>query len=199
MILNWLDGLMIFIIIYTISKGLRLGLILSLFSIIQVILNILIVKIYYPMVSEFITNTPALYNFFRTITNGVLKILFYSKVKGDINFISNLFAQGLLKVIITISAILIVFIISNALIGFILELFSFLLKAPILKQLNKMGGIIFGLIEGLFIIYILSMILLPISTLFPQSFIGEGVENSIILYYLKDLKINLNIIDGDFI
>ena len=197
--MNWLDLLIIFIIIYTISKGLRLGLILSLFNIIQVILNILIVKNYYPVVSKYITNTPVLYNFFRIITDGILRILFHSKIKGDIHYIPNLFAQGLLKVIISISSIIIVLLISNAIISFILGLFSFMLRAPLLKQLNKMGGMIFGLIEGFFIIYLLNLVLSPISTFFPHSFIGEGVENSIILYHLRDLTLDLNIFDNNFI
>lgn len=197
--MNWLDLLIIFIIIYTISKGLRLGLILSLFNIIQVILNILIVKNYYPVVSKYITNTPVLYNFFRIITDGILRILFHSKIKGGIHYIPNLFAQGLLKVIISISSIIIVLLISNAIISFILGLFSFMLRAPLLKQLNKMGGMIFGLIEGFFIIYLLNLILSPISTFFPHSFIGEGVENSIILYHLRDLTLDLNIFDNNFI
>ena len=128
-----------------------------------------------------------------------MRILFHSKIKGDIHYIPNLFAQGLLKVIISISSIIIVLLISNAIISFILGLFSFMLRAPLLKQLNKMGGMIFGLIEGFFIIYLLNLILSPISTFFPHSFIGEGVENSIILYHLRDLTLDLNIFDNNFI
>ena len=78
----------------------------------------------------------------------------------------------------------IVFCLANMLISLILGSFSFLLDVPILKQLNKTGGILFGLIEGLFIIYLLNLVLSPIASIFPESFIGIGVYNSLIFNYI---------------
>lgn len=192
--MNWLDIVIIFILIYTTTKGLRLGFILSIFNIIQVILAVMITKVYYPTVYGYIINNPKAYNIFKSITEVVLKILFHSRIKEEANFISNLFSTGLLKIIITITAMIMVFTLANILISLILGIFSFLLDVPILKQLNKAGGIIFGLIEGLFIIYLLNLILFPIASIFPQSFIGSSVYNSLIFAYLSGL--NFNFTDG---
>lgn len=190
--MNWLDIVMIFILIYTMMKGLRLGFILSIFNIVQLILAVMITRVYSPIVYGYIINNPKVYNIFKGITELILKILFYSKIKGEINFLSHLFAAGMLRVVITISSMIIVFILSNIIIGFILGLFSFLLDVPVLKQLNRMGGLIFGLIEGLFIIYLLNFILSPIASIMPQSFIGSSIHNSLIIDYLKNLDLNLD-------
>lgn len=188
--MNWLDLIMVFILIYTTAKGLRLGLILSIFNIIQIILSIIITKRYYPIVYGYIINNPKVYNIFKGITEVILKIFYRSKVKVEANYIHNLFSTGLLKVIITIFAMIIVFCLANILINFILSLLSFLLDVPILKQLNKVGGIIFGLIEGLFIIYLLTLVLSPVASIFPHSFIGTSIYDSIIYGCLKNLDFN---------
>lgn len=192
--MNWLDMVIIFILIYRTTKGLRLGFVLSIFNIIQVILAVMITKVYYPTVYGYIINNPRAYNIFKGITEVILNILFHSRIKEEANYISQLFSTGLLKIIITISAMIIVFTLANIFIGLILGAFSFLLDVPILKQLNKAGGLIFGLIEGLFIIYLLNLILSPIASIFPQSFIGSGVYNSLIFDCLNSL--NFNFTDG---
>ncbi|HFL3828513.1 TPA: CvpA family protein, partial [Clostridioides difficile] len=46
--MNCLDMIVFFILIYTVTKGLRLGLILSIFNIVQIILSIIITRRYYP-------------------------------------------------------------------------------------------------------------------------------------------------------
>lgn len=187
--MNWLDMIMIFILIYTISKGLRLGFVLSIFSIIRVILSIIITRRFYPVVHGYIVNNPTVYGVFENITELILNILFYSRAKDNPNFIPNLVSEGLVGVIIMILSVIIIFGIANALISVILEFFSLFLNVPVLKQLDKVAGIIFGLIEGLFIIYILNVISSPIAIFFPETFIGKGILNSLIFNHLKDVNI----------
>ena len=134
-----------------------------------------------------------MYNIFKGITQFVLKILFYSKNKVNANFIADLISKGLLKIIINLFAIMLIFGLANILINLFLELFSFILKAPVLKQLNKLGGSIFGLIEGLFIVYLLNIVFSPIASTFPESFIGKGISGSIVWDYLNDINLMFNI------
>src|SRR5690625_912906 len=94
-IMNWVDLFIIFILIYTVARGSRLGLVLSIFNIFQIILSVTITKSYYPLVRDYIITTPKIYNIFRVITGLILKILFYSKSKAEVYFISNLFSKGL--------------------------------------------------------------------------------------------------------
>mgnify|MGYP000960677818 CR=1 FL=1 len=187
--MNWVDIIIISILIYTVIKGLSFGLVLSVFNIVQIILSAILTKKYYIYVYGYINDNPKIYNLFNKMVQFILNILFYSKSKKDLDFIPNLISKGLVNIIIGIFSIIIIFWLSNILISILLELFSFLLKVPILKQLNKIGGIIFGLLEGLFIIYLLSLILTPISSVFPKTFLGKGILGSRILKYIKEISL----------
>lgn len=191
--MNWLDIVIITILIFVIFKGFRSGLIGSIFNILRIILSVTITKRYYSQVSGYIINSPRAYNIFESIFGLISNILFYSKNKREPDFISNLLSRGLVNIIITLFAIILVYWLSNKLINLVFGLFSHIMKVPILKQLNVIGGILFGLIEGLFIIYLLNLIISPVAIFFPQSFIGRGVSNSIVFDYLKEINQMFNI------
>lgn len=181
------------ILIYTTTKGFRLGFTISIFNIVRILLSVALTKRYYPSIYGYIINNPNVYNIFEVIVQFVLNILFHTKNKENPSFIPNLISKGLIKIIISLFAIALIFWITNKLIKIFLGLFSFVLKTPVLKQLNKFGGILFGLIEGLFIIYLLNLVLSPIASIFPNSFIGKGVFNSLVFDYLKEMNLMFNI------
>jgi len=187
---NWIDIIIISILIYRMLKGFTLGLVLSIFNIIQTILSVILTKRYYIYIYGYINNNPKIYNLFEKMVEFILGILFYSKSKKDFSFIPDLISKGLVGLIIKIFSIILIFWIINFLISIVLELFSFLLKTPILKGLNRISGLIFGLMEGLFIIYLFSFILSPISTIFPNTFLGEGIINSVILNYIREISLS---------
>ncbi|NLW21750.1 MAG: CvpA family protein [Tissierellia bacterium] len=193
--MNWLDIVFLFILIYNLTKGLRLGFVLSIFNIVQIILSVLITKRYYPVVYAYIINSPKIYNLFKGLTEWLLKILFFSRDRNGFNIIPNLFSQGLLKLIISIFAIIIIFSLANILASTVLGAFSFLLNVPVLKQLNKIGGMLFGLMEGLFIVYLLNMVLYSVAAVFPKSFIGKSIDGSIFCDYFRDLNFILDFIN----
>lgn len=186
--LNWLDIIIIIILIYNISKGLGMGFIVSIFNIIGFIISIYITSMCYFSIYSFIMNSPVLYGVFEGLTEIILTILFYSKAKNKSNFIPDLISEGIVKLIVMILSALVIFMIINALVNMLLALLSSLFKVPILKQLDKAGGMIFGLIKGFFIVYFLSTIFTPIAVFLPESFIGKGVHNSLILLYFRDFN-----------
>lgn len=188
--MNWIDIIIISILIYRMLKGFTLGLVLSIFNIIQTILSVILTKRYYIYIYGYINNNPKIYNLFEKMAEFILGILFYSKSKKDFSFIPDLISKGLVDLIVKIFSIILIFWIINFLISIVLELFSFLLKTPILKGLNRISGLIFGLMEGLFIIYLFSFILSPISTIFPNTFLGEGIINSVILNYIREISLS---------
>lgn len=193
--MNWLDMIIIGIIAYNIFKGLRLGFVASFFRIVGFILSLYIASKYYFSVYNFIMNNEALYKAFEKLTEFILTIVFYSKAKDNPDFVPGLISDGIVKVIIVIVSAIAIFIIVNLVVNMLLELLSSIFNAPILKQLNKLGGMIFGLIRGFFIVYIISLILTPIAMFFPESLIGEGVYNSLILMYIKDFSFYNMILD----
>ncbi|NLV76131.1 MAG: CvpA family protein [Tissierellia bacterium] len=195
--MNWLDIAVITILIFAMIKGFRTGLIGSIFNILRIILSVAITKRYYSQVSMYIINSPRVYNIFEALFGFILNILFYSKNKEDPGFTSKLVSKGLVNIMIILFAIILVYWLSNKLITLVFGLFSHIMKAPVLKQLNMIGGILFGLIEGLFIVYLLNLIISPIAIFFPESFMGRGISNSVVFDYLKEINQMFNIFENN--
>lgn len=193
--MNWLDMIIIFILLSYILKGFKFGLISSIFNIIIVILSIMVTDWCYPIVYDYIIKTPFLSEIFENITDFIINILFHTGIDENVNLIPNLISDKLTEIITTFLLILIIFSLVNSLLRSIFRSLSFRVNVPILKQLNKAGGIIFGLIEGVFVLYLLSFVLSPIALLFPESLIGRGVNDSLILTYILS---NFNIFDLKF-
>lgn len=173
--MNWIDIIVIFILIYGILKGLSLGLVGSIFNVIQIVLSLLVTKIYYPYIAEYITSNPRFYNLLKDIITKVWE--------------SEIVVENILRISINVLAILIVFFIVNVLLALLLSIFSFLVSIPVLRQINEIGGMVFGLLKGLFIVYFLNLILYPIASRYPLSFFGKGILNSFTFNYLKDINL----------
>ncbi len=52
--MNWIDIMVIIILIFSMINGFRLGLIVSIFSILKIIISVIITKQYYPLIYEYI-------------------------------------------------------------------------------------------------------------------------------------------------
>lgn len=185
----WLDVILIFIIISRTLKGLTLGFLLSLFNITQMILSIILTKKYYRYLYTYITNHPSLYKLIYNMIEFLIDLIFYFKPGNSLNFISGFLTATLVDLFIKFFSIILIFWLINYLLSLVLDLFSFLLKAPVLKQINKFGGMLFGLGEGLIIVYFLSLILKPIGGIFSHTPIGQGILNSSIINFLSSFKL----------
>lgn len=183
--MNWIDYLIIFILIINIIRSIKLGLVRSIFGILRFLVSIYLAKIYYPVISKYIINTPILYEGFEKIVGGVLKIIFYGKIKENESLLYDMASKGLIKTGINIFSIFIIYLLVKWALGYLERFFSFLFKAPILKQFNKLGGFLFGLIRGLFIIYIMFAIFASIQIIHPQGAISKGIESSLFSEYFK--------------
>ena len=67
-------------------------------------------------------------------------------------------------------------------------------KLPIIKQFNKAGGLIYGAIRGMFIIYIFLAILFFIMSVNNSGMIANMINSSLISKYLYENNLILNII-----
>ena len=64
--------------------------------------------------------------------------------------------------------------------NFITALVNLIAKLPILKQLNKAGGIVYGLVRGILIIYVALLVVNFAGTLNPNNTVYEKVNTSYI-------------------
>ena len=63
-------------------------------------------------------------------------------------------AKSCSNTLIEIACLVLIFIITKIVLKFVTALADLIAKLPILKQFNKLGGTIYGIIEGLFIVFL---------------------------------------------
>ena len=85
--------------------------------------------------------------------------------------------------------IIALFIILRIAFVFITAIANWIAKLPILKQVNKTGGIIYGLLRGLLIVYLVLLVMNLIISLNPQSGINQAVSET----YLTKLMMEYNV------
>lgn len=96
------------------------------------------------------------------------------------------------KLIETITLLLIYIIVKIGL-KFVTALTDLITKLPLLKQINKVGGTIYGIIKGVVLVYTILAVVYLIAPLLNKT-ISENIDKSIITKTLYNNNIILNII-----
>ncbi|MFQ8988799.1 MAG: CvpA family protein [Intestinibacter sp.] len=96
--------------------------------------------------------------------------------------------------IINIGVLIALFLVSRIVLIFIKGLTQLITKLPVIKQFDKLGGIIYGLLEALVIIYVILTILSLVSPLISNSGIIQAIENSFIGSVMYDNNLLLKLI-----
>lgn len=96
------------------------------------------------------------------------------------------------KLIETVT-LLLIYIIAKIALKFVTALTDLITKLPLLKQINKAGGIIYGIIKGIVLVYTILAVVYLIAPLLNKN-VAENIDNSIITKTLYNNNIILNII-----
>lgn len=88
-------------------------------------------------------------------------------------------AKAFATTLIEISCLLLIFVISKIVLKFVTLLADLIAKLPLLKQFNKLGGTIYGILEGLFIVFAAFAIISLVSPMIDSSAL-EAIDNSIL-------------------
>ena len=99
-------------------------------------------------------------------------------------------ARNVATTIINIGVLIALFLVSRIVLIFIKGLTQLITKLPVIKQFDKLGGIIYGLLEALVIIYVILTILSLISPLISTSGIIQAIESS----FLGSIMYNNNLL-----
>lgn len=212
--MNWMDICVIIIIIVNGLRGLSLGLVLSVFNILSFIVAAIVSKMYFSQVSTFIIsntnltkkvnkfiidriNTPdnilakdsldifGIMNLPKTLSNFLMKsdeVEAYSE--GVIDNIHSYIAERMTIIIIDLISIVLVFIGALLILNILGHILDRIASLPVINQFNRIGGLIFGSAKGFIMVFILLAIMVPIVSIFPESFIVHALKNSTIT---KDL------------
>ena len=84
---------------------------------------------------------------------------------------------------------LILFIILRICLVFINSIANAIAKLPILKQFNKLGGVLYGLLRGIIIVYAVLLVIGLIMTLNPEGALNQTISQT----YLTKMMIEHNI------
>jgi len=187
--MNWVDMIITILMIYFVYKGSKLGLISSVFRMISFFFSAYLASRYHSFIYEFIINNRFLYGIFEKATGFILNLILQSRINESSDSLLRLMSGGMVKPVISLASIIIIFVLANMLLKTVLGIISLLFRIPILKSLNKAGGMIFGFLQGFIIVYFFNMVFQKFAAFIPDSRLGEGIDSSLILAYLQNIDL----------
>ena len=162
--MNYLLDLVVIIFIALLTfLGTKKGLIKVTFKIISFVLAIFISFLVYKPVSNIIIKNTSLQQKIESSISEKLSASEAAKEETS-NLLSNYYKAGknatvsiisrdVSTIIINISVVLVVFILSRIILGLFKFSGDIIAKLPLIKQINHLGGFLYGLIKGFLIVY----------------------------------------------
>lgn len=213
-----IDLIVIGIIFLSTFLGYKKGLIGVAFKIASFIIAIIITLILFKPISNYIINNT---EFAQTIENTIVQKLSTAEIENGqikqensnlpeviVNYINvglqdtvneakdsivKIVARNLAETIIDIIVIIGLFIITRLLLLFAKAILEAISEIPIIKQFNKAGGILYGILRGLLLIYLTLAIISLILPMLDKTAILNIINNSILTKVLYNNNIILMI------
>lgn len=186
--------------------GYRQGLVKAAIKILSFFIAIIVALVLYkPISNVIINNTQIDENITNTITEKItpegissadevemtdnLAIKLVGEATSTIEEISNAFAVKLIEVCV----LLILYIVAKIALRFILALTDIITKLPFIKQVNKLGGTIYGVIKGVIIVYVVLGVIYLVAPIMNNN-VSNAIDKSFITKNLYNNNIILKII-----
>lgn len=192
------DIIIVAIILLSTFLAYRKGLITLAIQLVAVVIAIVLTLLLYKPVSNVIINVTAIDE---TIQNAILEEannIMTNDEEGANQVVETIQNNMLPETARTISiniiegaVILILYIVIRIALKFVTALANLVSKLPILNQLNQLGGIIYGILRGVLIIYILLLLVNLSGEIEPQNHVYMAVEES----YIGKVMNENNILD----
>ena len=96
--------------------------------------------------------------------------------------------------IVTGGVFLVLFLVAKIALRFVSALANLIAKLPIIKQVNKLGGAIYGLLRGFLVVYVALLIISVVGTINPNSTVHKEIEKS----YLGKVMYENNVLNVFF-
>lgn len=196
------DLIIIAIIALSAFLGYRKGLVVLAIKLCAFIIAIAITFVIYKPVANVIINVTGIDE---TIENAILEkangIMTEENNETSTQMIENAktgllpeVAREIAVNIVTGGVILILFIIIRIAIKFVTALANAVAKLPIIKQFNEMGGLLYGVLRGLLIIYIAMLLIGVAGQINPENTLHQSLNSS----YIGKVMYNNNILNVFF-
>lgn len=200
-----IDLIIVSIILLFVFLGYKRGLVKVAFKLCTFFIAIIIAFVFYkPIAQLVITNTNIDETIETAITNKILPEgvtetqevdlsndlprIILKNSSNTVQSISKSFSNTIIETV----CILLIFIIVKIILKFVTVLADLIAKLPILKQFNKLGGTIYGIVEGLFIVFLGFAIVSLIAPLLDISII-DSINSSILgnIFYNNNILLKI--------
>ena len=181
------DFIIVAIILLSTFLAYRKGLITLAIQLVAVIIAVVLTLLLYKPVSNVIINVTGIDE---TIQNAILEEANDIMTNGEeganqvVDTIQNNMlpetARTISINIIEGAVILLLYIVIRIILKFVTALANLVSKLPVLNQLNQLGGIIYGILRGVLIVYILLLLVNLSGEIEPQNQVYTAVEESYI-------------------
>ena len=198
-----IDLVIVLFILASVFLGYRKGLIsLGIHLCAFIIAIIITFLLYRPIATVVINSTTIDEKLQETIQTNVENFMAEDKDSTSTNSLIESAKNGMLpeasrtlaiNIIYGITMILL-FAIARICLIFVSGIANAIAKLPILKQFNKLGGIIYGLLRGFLIVYVILMLMNLVIAISPKSSINQMINDS----YIAKTMANYNILNVFF-
>ena len=100
--------------------------------------------------------------------------------KGNTEEAAKQAAKSVAAIIINAGTWILVFILARVILIFAKSILELIVKLPVIKQMDKIGGVFYGILEGLVIIYVAFAILSFVSPMFDSAEVLSAVNKAAI-------------------
>ena len=192
------DLIIIAIILLSTFLAYRKGLITLAIQLVAVVIAVVLTLILYKPVSNLIINVTSIDE---TIQNAILEEandIMTNEEEGANQIVETIQNNMLPETARTISiniiegaVILILYVIIRIALKFVTALANLVSKLPILNQFNKLGGVLYGILRGLLIVYIILLLVNLSGEIEPQNVVYTSIQDS----YIGKMMNENNILD----
>lgn len=218
--MNYADICILVIVVGFALLGMINGLVSSVFRIASFFVSVFLAVKFYPFVADMLIKTKLYINIETAVFNKLTKGMEASTEIIDADytgimdklllpdFIKDLFVTGksndyveaageistqISTLIINILSVLLLFIVIRLALVLVKYILTGITKLPVLKQLDKVGGLILGALEGSLVVYVIMAILMLFNSAEFFAKIANEIESSVVakFFYEKNLILEL--------
>ena len=195
-----IDIVVIVLILLSIILAYKKGLVSLAITLLVFVIAMVVTMVLYIPVSSFIINNTAIDE---TIQNTLLtkaSDVIEENTKEDLTGkIVNEAVEGTLegtseqlaRSIVIGATIILIFVVTRVGLLFVKALAEFAAKIPVLKQLNEVGGAIYGLIRGILLVYTILLVINIFTLVNPENDINKYINDT----YVTKFMYEYNVID----
>lgn len=181
-----LDLIIITIVLLSVFLAYKKGLVSLALGLASFVIALIVTVILYKPISNFIINTTGIDEMIENTIYEKANEAMKKKDNKTSELITNTTQNNLLPQtakllavnIVTGGVILILTVGIRIALRFVNSLANLITKLPIINQVDKMGGVIYGLLRGLLIVYIVLLLVSVVGKINPENSLYQNIENS---------------------